>query len=356
MSLRSSLKFNWKATAKYVGIFILGAGIASLLWYEHLNVEIAAIAAEIKPMRQANNSYEFINPLLGFDVPSSIQEFDEYQPLATTINNLVASESSSAPDAFGFYFRDLTLGRWTGINETTGFAPGSMMKVVLMIAYFKEAESDPSILQKVLIYSSSTADQLNGIPFETPSDLQVGQGYTVDQLIEAMIKSSDNGAKNALLDDIDPTSLGEISSDLGFSYLDVTQDYSTYTISAKQYSVILKALYNATYLSRAYSEKALQILSQAEYNQGLVAGVPGGVVVAQKFGESVNASSTGASVGMPEITLSNCGIVYHPTHPYLICVMTEGKNLANLTQTISAISQATWDAVNGYSTSQALGG
>ncbi len=341
------LNVQWKTAAKYCGAFVGGAAVASIFWYSSLNSQLAAIALQIKPMRQTDNSYHFINPLLGYDLPNTIQEIDEYSPLQSAVSAVVSSETSSPPDAYGFYFRDLSLGRWSGINENTGFAPGSMMKVVLMIAYYKEAEADPSILQQTLLYSSSTADQLNGIPFETPSDLQVGGTYTVEQLIEAMIENSDNGAKNALIDNISASSLSEISTDLGFSYLDVTQDYSTYTISAKQYSTILKALFNATYLSREYSEKALGIMAQARYSQGLVAGLPSGTVIAHKFGESVD----GSNPITPEITLSDCGIVYYPNHPYILCVMTKGTNLASLTQTISAISHTTWDTVASYANS-----
>jgi beta-lactamase class A len=342
---------KWRVAAKYSVAGIIGVAIASIFWYGYLRSQLAAIAAEIKPSRQTDSTYQFIDPLFGYDLPSTIQEFDEYQPLQTSINNVVAAESNSAPDSYGFYFRDLSLGRWAGINENVGFAPGSMMKVVLMIAYFKEAESNPSILQQVLTYSSSTADQLNGIPFETPSNLQVGQSYTVQQLINAMIESSDNGAKNALLDNMSPDDLSEISTDLGFSYLDVTQDYSNYTISPKQYSIILRTLYNATYLSRAYSEEALEIMSHAEYSQGLVAGLPSSTPVAHKFGESVSDTNPGLP---PEITLSDCGIVYYPSHPYILCVMTQGKNLADLTQTIAAISSSTWNTVAAYAANATL--
>ncbi len=343
---RSSRKFDWRIITGYVLVLALGIGIASLFWYNHMNSAIQAVADQIKPFRQADNSYQFINPLLGYNVPSDIKEFNEYQPLRTAVNNVIAAESNSEPDSFGFYFRDLVLGRWTGINEDAGFAPGSMMKVVLMIAYFKEAEDDPAVLQQVLTYSSSTADELNGIPFETPSDLQVGKSYTVEQLAEAMIESSDNGAKNVLFNNIDKTSLSEIYTDLGIPYVDPTQNYDNYTISAKQYSIILRVLYNATYLSRTYSEKALQIMSQAKYGEGVVAGVPTSTSVAQKFGESVDS----ANPESPEITLSNCGIIYHPTNPYILCVMTKGQNLANLTQTIASISQAVWNSVNSYAT------
>jgi hypothetical protein len=38
--------------------------------------------------------------------------------------------------------------------------------------------------------------------------------------------------------------------------------------------------------------------------------------------------------------------VYHPKHPYLICVMTEGKSPLVLANFIAQISRATYDEVN----------
>jgi len=103
-------------------------------------------------------------------------------------------------------------------------------------------------------------------------------------------------------------------------------------------------LYNATYLSRAYSEKALEILAQAKYAPGLVAGVPAETAVAQKYGEAFDQSNP----SQPQITLSNCGVIYHPTHPYILCVMTKGGNLDDLNKAVAAISSVTWKAVNDY--------
>lgn len=334
--------------ASITAAFIIGAAAASVFWFVHTNEEIGYIVAQTRPFRQANNPYKFIDPLLGYDIPGNTKEINEYTPLESAINDVIAEEPRSKVDTAGVYFRDLNFGRWTGVNEDEVFAPGSLMKVVLMVAYLKEAQNDASVLRRTYAYSSAVADQLNGIPFETPSNLQVGKTYTVEQLIEAMIISSDNGAKNVLLDNVAPNSLHEIYTDLGLPYLDPSKNYDTYAISTKEYSVLLRILYNATYLSRDYSEKALGIMSQAEYREGLVAGVPGGTAVAQKFGESVGASNPAAI----EITLSNCGIVYHPTHPYILCVMTKGQDIAALTQTIASISRAVWTSVGNYSLNQ----
>ena len=325
--------------------FIVGILAASVYWHFYTNSVIKNIAAQIKPARQNNNPYHYINPLLGYDLPSNVKEFNEYLPLQNDIQNAVSQKNNSQLQDYSVYFRDLTLGRWVGINENTAYAPASMMKVAIMIAFYKEAETSPQILQQSFVYSTSTADQINGVPLETPSNLQVGKAYTVEQLIEAMITASDNGAKNILLDNIDQNDLNEIYTDLGLPNPDNSNNYA---ISAKQYSLLLRVLYNATYLSRDYSEKALKIMSQAEYSQGLVAGVPQGTVVAQKFGENVDSSNS----QLPIISLSNCGIIYHPTHPYILCVMAKGIDLQTLQTTIANISNVAWQAVNSYAQKQ----
>ena len=326
-------------------LFLAGAGIASLFWYYHLNAAVATVANDTVPIRQTDNSYHFINPLLAYDNPGIASEFNQYAPLVNELNGAVANAKANGVQNVGVYFRDLSLGRWMGFNENTGFAPGSMMKTIIMIAYFKEAESNPGILTQSFVYSSATADELNGIPFEAPSSLVVGQSYSAEQLIEAMIESSDNGAKNILLNNISQSNLADVYTDLSLPYLDPNQNYANYFISPKQYSLILRVLYNATYLNRADSEKALAIMTKATYKDGLVAGLPTGTTAAQKFGESVVATADSAAT---MVTLSNCGIIYYPNHPYLLCVMAQGGNAGVLTKAIASISQAVWNGVDKY--------
>ena len=49
------------------------------------------------------------------------------------------------------YFIDLAKGNWAGINENTGYSPASLLKVAIMIAYFKQAEDSPQLLQKKIV-------------------------------------------------------------------------------------------------------------------------------------------------------------------------------------------------------------
>lgn len=327
---------------RYVLFFIGGVLMASLFWFNYGNSQIKAISAQILPVRQKNNPYTFINPLLTYEIPANVKEFKEYKPLEQEIDDVWKSQYGVSVDDLSVYFRDLKQGRWVGVNQDALNPPASMMKVAIMIAYYKEAENNPAVLQQSLNYSQQISAQISEIPFQSPSSLQVGKNYTIDQLIDDMIVHSDNGSKNLLLDNVDQSDLNEIYTDLGLP--NPSDNPQNFVISAKQYSLLLRVLYNATYLSRSYSEKALKILSQADFKDGIVAGVPNGTVVAQKFGENVDSSNASAL----EITLSNCGIVYHSTDPYILCVMTKGKDLSVLEKAIVSVSQTTWNTVNSY--------
>jgi len=185
---------------------------------------------------------------------------------------------------------------------------------------------------------------VSSIPFETPTKLKVGDSYTVDQLLTAMIGDSDNGAKDVLLNTVDQNALAATYTDLGITNPNNIQ--GDYLITSKTYSLFFRVLYNATYLNPETSEKALELLSLADFKDGLVAGIPSGTTAAQKFGEHVTADSSGQPT---EIQLHDCGIIYQPNHPYLLCVMTKGTDVTKLSGTIADISHLVYDEVkNNY--------
>ena len=70
------------------------------------------------------------------------------------------------------------------------------------------------------------------------------------------------------------------------------------------------------------SEKALNLLSQAKYAEGLSGGIPQNIKIAQKFGEHINLTKT--MIQPLSVELHNCGIVYLPNNPYILCIMTKG--------------------------------
>jgi beta-lactamase class A len=225
------------------------------------------------------------------------------------------------------YYRDMKTGTWAGVGENTEFDPGSLLKVPIMIAWLREAQENPSVLQQKLLFSGPLSDS-GGDQF---ASLTAGTWYTVDQLLTSMITKSDNDAKDVLLSNLTPVIINSVFSDLGIVSWGDTAGTSE-KISANVYSRFLRVLYNATYLNHEYSEKALELLNTTSFDDGIRSGVPKRINVAHKFGQFQ------ASPISP-IELSDCGIVYEPSHPYLLCVMTRGDKTIEL-ETLQSVIQS----------------
>jgi len=274
-----------------------------------------------------SGGFSFINPLYecntgenyGYKQLSSLQS-----NINTYINQIKANNSVTAVSV---YFRDLNNGPWFGINEHDDFAPSSLLKLPVMMAYFKAAENDPTILTKQIAY---TQDPVGVIPenFPPKHPLEKGKTYTVEQLIDQMITASDNVALRLLEDNIDNTKIDQVTLDLGITTATDTTPEDFMDVS--EYSTLFRVLYYSTYLNKDYSEKALDILSKAEFTQGLTQLLPRSVEVSHKFGER----------DLPDGThqLHDCGIVYYPKRPYLVCIMTKGPDFGDLSTSIEQIS------------------
>jgi len=322
-------------------VFVIALGLG--YWYGRAKTLswTRQIVNTIKPVRQNNLNFKFVFPLLGYDF-ADVKPFYENHALEAALNNYIQSEyKNKNAQSISVYFRNFPDAGWAGVNQETQYHPGSMLKVLIMIGYYREAELDPSVLTKTLLYDQKTKQEADGLDFALPSGLKVGQSYSVEDLIKSMIAVSDNGAETLLLNNIDRKILNDAYTDLSISNPD---SYSgDYTITPMQYSAFLRILYNATYLSDMYSEQALTIMSQSTYKDGISAGVPQGIEVAQKYGERID----GTTSNVQAVELHDCGIVYAKT-AYSICVMTKGEDVGKLTEAIKNISAIVYGYVSSH--------
>ncbi|MFA5532631.1 MAG: serine hydrolase, partial [Candidatus Shapirobacteria bacterium] len=165
------------------------------------------------------------------------------------------------------------------------------------------------------------------------------QEHTVEDLLKRMIIYSDNDSYNNLFKNIDNNEILQVYKDLNIDISKILENSNGNIINVKDYASFFRILFNASYLNQDMSEKALSLLSQVEYQKALVAGVPKNIKVAHKFGER-EFLATG------EVQLHDCGIVYLPKKPYLLCIMTRSSNLDKAVPSIKKISQETFQYIN----------
>lgn len=276
-----------------------------------------------------SDQFPLISPLLECTTNES-KELSSFDDEIDVVSDRLMSNGTITD--ISYYFRDLNNGLWMGINENEKFAPASLMKMPLMISYLKQSEEDPAILEREYIFSKEDDNYLK--QNIVPEDLMVtGTYYSVNNLIERMIKYSDNSALRMLLRYGDPFQY-RVFDDLDMDLPEINE--SEEFISVRDYSRFFRILYNASYLNEELSNSALEILSGTQFKEGIVAGVPGNVLVSHKFGERL--------VGDVQ-QLHDCGIVYAKDSPYVICVMTRGSDLDRLSKAIAELSEVTYEEV-----------
>jgi beta-lactamase class A len=268
----------------------------------------------------------------------------QFQSLKKDISDYIsiASAQNKATNV-SVYFRQLNADRWVGINADELYAPASMLKVVSMVAFLREAQKDPTLLSKSITISTNSDTSQDFYPPTHPA--QMGQSYPAQELVSDMIIDSDNNSALAVDAFVGKTLINKTYSDLQMPTPDQSKSIDLY--SPKMFSRVFRSLYNGAYLSDAISEQALELMSKTTFTQGLVAGVPAGTVVAHKFGERTVVPATGSTT-QPIRELHDCGIIYAPNDPYLLCVMTKGADFPSLQKVISDISAMTWQSMKQF--------
>ena len=161
----------------------------------------------------------------------------------------------------------------------------------------------------------------------------------MQQLIEGMLIDSDNNPVTLLNNHIDPVFRTTILHDPGIEDSGSSSNSPDRYVNVRLYANILRALYNSSYLNLTYSEKILDYLSRSTFTNGIGAATPQDIPVAHKFGEATSYAADGS---VSSRILHDCGIVYSPNNPYIICIMTEGRDFTNMSEVIKRITQATF--------------
>lgn len=225
-------------------------------------------------------------------------------PLRTAMREYVTKQQ----EPIGVYFEYLPSGSSIGVNEKLEIALASLIKTPLVMGVYQQFEKGKLKKDDMLTIKKEDLDPKFG-------DLwKKGAGTTirVEEAINLTLINSDNTAANALAAVVPVTTIDTV-----FDSLDIQTDQKgeVTLISPKSYSSVLRSLYLSSYLTREHSNEILDILTATSFTDKLPAGLPKSIKIAHKIGvfESENA-------------FSDCGIIYVPERPYLLCIMIKADN------------------------------
>jgi beta-lactamase class A len=279
----------------------------------------------IKTYRKTSSN-KYTNPLIMTDNNNeSVCMLDLKALINERLNQFVNSNHIQTASV---YVRNLQNGEWIDINDEATFSPGSLFKLPVFISYLKLSEKDPNLLNTSLAFDIKNA-KIPKHTFQTESNVIPGGVYTIKFLLEEMIINSDNNATFLLNNYLEMSTLNQIFIDLQMQVPDMHN--RSYSINTKDYSKFLRLLYNGTYLNVSNSEYALSILAKSKFVDGIKKGVKDNVEIARKFGEFGNKSG--------DTQLHESGIVFIKNNPYVITVMTRGKEIQKMADFIADVSE-----------------
>ena len=282
------------------------------------------------------NGFQYIHPLLYAEPKCESEELADCKNQITQIieNNKSIGNIISA----SVYVREFTQAQWISINPSELYSPGSLLKVPELMALYKMNEMQPGFLDKVVEYKDANKTKSDRIiNFEANHHIELGKKYTVRELIKFMIVFSDNDATMLLNALIDKSVFSKIFTDIGLKEPDYKS--SDYKMNVADYSIFLKELYNGSYLSFKNSEECLSLLSKTEFKEGIISGLAANCVVCHKFGEGGPAS---------EPNFSEAAIVYCGRTPYIISIMTKGKDIKSLPAVSAEISRKVYQVMSTH--------
>lgn len=204
-----------------------------------------------------------------------------------------------------FYFEYLPDGTSIRIGADQQLTAASLIKVPLVMNLFRAAELGRINLDAPVTVTADELDNAYGDLYKR------GPGFTLTlrQAAQYALRDSDNTATRVIYNHVkdllqyDEQSLARLD-------IDQNMEDGQAVINARSYSSVLKGLYFSAYLSNGHSQEILHYLSQSSATNRLVKKLPDGVQVAHKVG-----------VYNANWAESDCGIVYVPKRPYVLCIM-----------------------------------
>ena len=229
------------------------------------------------------------------------------------------------------------------------FHPASTMKVCVLMEVWRQAEAGQlSLDERLPVHNrfQSLVGGEYGLDPAEDSELglygRIGRTETIRELARLMIVVSSNLATNLLIDRVGATAVTGFMRELGAPSLlvlrglddDAAHDRGLDNVAtARGLMHVLGRLARGEVVTPAASAEMVEILAAQTFNEGIPAGLPGGMRVAHKTGWITS-------------TYHDAGIVFPPDgEPYVLVVLTRGiADEARAHDLVAGISRVVWAA------------
>lgn len=298
---------------------IIGA-VATLLLLTHAGVYI--LGSQLWKQATDSSKFSLLNPARAFIAQKDL--IVNIQPLRDKLNAIGTKD-----EKVSIYFEFLNTGANIAVNKDSRYWPASLLKLPVSMAVAHKIERGDWVWGNELVLM--TADKDDG--FGTLHKNSIGSRFTIEELVRRTLSDSDNTANFMLVRNLEPEEFQNIYDHLGF------KDFLSKEgkINAKQYSVMFRSLYNASYLTEQSSQKILQFLEMTPFPEYAGSGIPKNTRFAHKIGVSEEKN-----------VFLDSGIVYADQRPYILTIMIGTKDEVYAKEKMKEISSDVYNYIVNY--------
>jgi len=312
---------GFRTRTRLFSLILITGMLAALCWVAyalkgvHQNTEFTEVIP--RPVKKA---WEKVDEHLAQDKIQ--QHFGGSLP-----TSIVATVTANVRGHFSIYVEELRTGRWWGVNEQDSYDGGNLLKVSMLVTLLKKMEREQlSLDNKVVLCQTEKRNDSPTVPRASDEERLV----SIKILVERMIRYSDDAAAITVCGLV---SFDDFQEGLKATGLPLALSPNQLPhVTPKQYANLLRSLFFSNYLEKSSSELVLSLLSNTIYTNRLRAGVPEKIMVAHKVG---SISGLGDS--------HDCGIIFLPKRPYILCVMSTNTTKEESDRIISAVSRQVYE-------------
>lgn len=244
-------------------------------------------------------AFSFLNPARKFISQKDL--IVNIQSVRDELNNKYEKDPNVS-----VYFEYLPTGANISMNKDAEFFPASLLKTPVAMAVAKKIDKGEWRWDNKLVLMSTDKDDKFGDLYKEPT----GSVFTIEELVRRSLVDSDNTAHFILLRNLELSEINDVYKHMGLDGFLETDG----SISAKRYSVILRSVYNSSYLSDESSQKIISYLTEEKFKDYIGGGFSENIIFAHKIG-----------IDTDKKIYLDAGIVYTANRPYILVVMTKDK-------------------------------
>jgi beta-lactamase class A len=240
-------------------------------------------------------------------------------------DNLIRAITSMTNDkqgTYGWLVKSLDSEREYGVKLEDLFTAASINKLPIVAYYLKQTEIGELSLSDTYKLSDEDIEEGSG----TLQYQKKGSYYSYDELLHFIGKYSDNTATNVLVAKLGKEKIQEFINDLGMENTKIEENKTT----TKDMALLLSLIYRDEFFeNKRTRDYFFDLFINTDFETRIPAGVPDGVLVSHKIWNQIQ-------------VWSDCGIIFG-SHPYVLCVLTDGIKEEEAKIVLPEISRLVWE-------------